>query len=87
MRSIRMSVYNAVGEGPTSTPQEVFVGEAGKSQSEGVRLHTQSISLFLSAFLVISIITSTEDLNSRTIDYLTSLNYRLSDLLEQLNIY
>uniref|UniRef100_A0A8C7STJ0 Sidekick cell adhesion molecule 2 n=1 Tax=Oncorhynchus mykiss TaxID=8022 RepID=A0A8C7STJ0_ONCMY len=25
---IRMSVYNAVGEGPTSTPQEVFVGEA-----------------------------------------------------------
>lgn len=26
---IRMSVYNAVGEGPTSPPQEVFVGEAG----------------------------------------------------------
>uniref|UniRef100_A0A8C9WZF8 Sidekick cell adhesion molecule 2 n=1 Tax=Sander lucioperca TaxID=283035 RepID=A0A8C9WZF8_SANLU len=25
---IRMSVYNAVGEGPTSPPQEVFVGEA-----------------------------------------------------------
>uniref|UniRef100_A0A674DSG4 Sidekick cell adhesion molecule 2 n=1 Tax=Salmo trutta TaxID=8032 RepID=A0A674DSG4_SALTR len=25
---IKMSVYNAVGEGPTSTPQEVFVGEA-----------------------------------------------------------
>ncbi|XP_053710687.1 protein sidekick-2 isoform X1 [Synchiropus splendidus] len=25
---IRMSVYNAVGEGPVSTPQEVFVGEA-----------------------------------------------------------
>ncbi|XP_011717998.2 protein sidekick-2 isoform X1 [Macaca nemestrina] len=25
---IRMSVYNAVGEGPSSTPQEVFVGEA-----------------------------------------------------------
>uniref|UniRef100_A0A671KSZ1 Sidekick cell adhesion molecule 2b n=1 Tax=Sinocyclocheilus anshuiensis TaxID=1608454 RepID=A0A671KSZ1_9TELE len=25
---IRMSVYNAVGEGPTSSPQEVFVGEA-----------------------------------------------------------
>ncbi|XP_071265651.1 protein sidekick-2 isoform X4 [Salvelinus alpinus] len=25
---IRMSVYNVVGEGPTSTPQEVFVGEA-----------------------------------------------------------
>uniref|UniRef100_A0A673X663 Sidekick cell adhesion molecule 2 n=1 Tax=Salmo trutta TaxID=8032 RepID=A0A673X663_SALTR len=25
---IRMSVYNIVGEGPTSTPQEVFVGEA-----------------------------------------------------------
>lgn len=24
-----MSVYNAVGEGPTSPPQEVFVGEAG----------------------------------------------------------
>lgn len=28
---IRMSVYNAVGEGPTSSPQEVFVGEAGKN--------------------------------------------------------
>lgn len=27
---IRLSVYNAVGEGPTSSPQEVFVGEAGK---------------------------------------------------------
>ncbi|XP_048846455.1 protein sidekick-2-like [Brienomyrus brachyistius] len=25
---IRLSVYNAVGEGPASTPQEVFVGEA-----------------------------------------------------------
>uniref|UniRef100_A0A8C1JAF9 Sidekick cell adhesion molecule 2a n=1 Tax=Cyprinus carpio TaxID=7962 RepID=A0A8C1JAF9_CYPCA len=25
---IRLSVYNAVGEGPTSSPQEVFVGEA-----------------------------------------------------------
>ncbi|KAM4525656.1 protein sidekick-2 isoform 3-T3 [Odontesthes bonariensis] len=25
---IRMTVYNAVGEGPTSPPQEVFVGEA-----------------------------------------------------------
>uniref|UniRef100_A0A674ABP6 Sidekick cell adhesion molecule 2 n=1 Tax=Salmo trutta TaxID=8032 RepID=A0A674ABP6_SALTR len=25
---IRLSVYNAMGEGPTSTPQEVFVGEA-----------------------------------------------------------
>ncbi|XP_058845794.1 protein sidekick-2-like isoform X4 [Acipenser ruthenus] len=25
---IRLSVYNAVGEGPTSAPQEVFVGEA-----------------------------------------------------------
>ncbi|KAF5901825.1 protein sidekick-2-like isoform X4, partial [Clarias magur] len=25
---IRLSVYNAVGEGPISTPQEVFVGEA-----------------------------------------------------------
>ncbi|TRY60854.1 hypothetical protein DNTS_028282 [Danionella cerebrum] len=25
---IRMSVFNAVGEGPTSSPQEVFVGEA-----------------------------------------------------------
>lgn len=27
---IRMSVYNAVGEGPLSPPQEVFVGEAGE---------------------------------------------------------
>lgn len=26
---IRLSVYNAVGEGPSSAPQEVFVGEAG----------------------------------------------------------
>lgn len=25
-----MSVYNAVGEGPSSPPQEVFVGEAGE---------------------------------------------------------
>lgn len=25
-----MSVYNAVGEGPLSPPQEVFVGEAGE---------------------------------------------------------
>lgn len=30
---IRLSVYNAVGEGPISTPQEVFVGEAGKHYS------------------------------------------------------
>ena len=29
MRSV-VSIYNAVGEGPTSTPQEVFVGEAGE---------------------------------------------------------
>ncbi|KPP73215.1 protein sidekick-2-like [Scleropages formosus] len=27
---IRLSVYNAVGEGPVSSPQEVFVGEAGE---------------------------------------------------------
>uniref|UniRef100_A0A8C5H1L6 Sidekick cell adhesion molecule 2b n=1 Tax=Gouania willdenowi TaxID=441366 RepID=A0A8C5H1L6_GOUWI len=30
---IRMSVYNAVGEGPTSPPQEVFVGEAAPPQN------------------------------------------------------
>lgn len=30
---IRMSVYNAVGEGPSSPPQEVFVGEAGMCAS------------------------------------------------------
>lgn len=30
---IRMSVYNAVGEGPSSPPQEVFVGEAGTRTS------------------------------------------------------
>lgn len=30
---IRMSVYNAVGEGPSSPPQEVFVGEAGTHPS------------------------------------------------------
>lgn len=30
---IRMSVYNAVGEGPSSPPQEVFVGEAGMHAS------------------------------------------------------
>ena len=28
----RRSVYNAVGEGPISSPQEVFVGEAGEGQ-------------------------------------------------------
>lgn len=27
-----MSVYNAVGEGPSSPPQEVFVGEAGEQR-------------------------------------------------------
>lgn len=27
---ILLSVYNAVGEGPSSAPQEVFVGEAGR---------------------------------------------------------
>lgn len=32
---IRMSVYNAVGEGPPSPPQEVFVGEAGESDILG----------------------------------------------------
>lgn len=31
---IRLSVYNAVGEGPISTPQEVFVGEAGEHSSD-----------------------------------------------------
>lgn len=40
---IRMSVYNAVGEGPSSPPQEVFVGEAGMHASclcgEGGRLY------------------------------------------------
>lgn len=35
---IRLSVYNAVGEGPISTPQEVFVGEAG----EHLSLHTRT---------------------------------------------
>uniref|UniRef100_A0A8C6Q863 Sidekick cell adhesion molecule 2 n=1 Tax=Nothobranchius furzeri TaxID=105023 RepID=A0A8C6Q863_NOTFU len=30
---IRMSVYNAVGEGPSSPPQEVFVGEAAPPQN------------------------------------------------------
>lgn len=30
-----MSVYNAVGEGPPSPPQEVFVGEAGESDFPG----------------------------------------------------
>lgn len=30
-----MSVYNAVGEGPLSPPQEVFVGEAGEFEDPG----------------------------------------------------
>uniref|UniRef100_A0A4W6G1I6 Sidekick cell adhesion molecule 2 n=1 Tax=Lates calcarifer TaxID=8187 RepID=A0A4W6G1I6_LATCA len=30
---IRLSVYNAVGEGPSSAPQEVFVGEAAPPQN------------------------------------------------------
>lgn len=34
---IRLSVYNAVGEGPISTPQEVFVGEAGEHLSRQTR--------------------------------------------------
>ncbi|MEE6512211.1 hypothetical protein FKM82_019129 [Ascaphus truei] len=32
---IRLSVYNAAGEGPASAPQEVFVGEADPIESEG----------------------------------------------------
>lgn len=32
-----MSVYNAVGEGPLSPPQEVFVGEAGECLAPGVQ--------------------------------------------------
>lgn len=52
---IRLSVYNAVGEGPISTPQEVFVGEAGEHSGEftgrpvtakGVKIHLKSV-LFL----------------------------------------
>uniref|UniRef100_A0A8K9VG45 Fibronectin type-III domain-containing protein n=1 Tax=Oncorhynchus mykiss TaxID=8022 RepID=A0A8K9VG45_ONCMY len=37
---IRLSVYNAVGEGPTSTPQEVFVGEAAPPQSVTIQSST-----------------------------------------------
>lgn len=37
---IRMSVYNAVGEGPPSPPQEVFVGEAGEfAEGAGTSWH------------------------------------------------
>lgn len=39
---IRLSVYNAVGEGPISTPQEVFVGEAGECLSLQTRTSTLS---------------------------------------------
>uniref|UniRef100_A0A8D3EFL0 Sidekick cell adhesion molecule 2 n=1 Tax=Scophthalmus maximus TaxID=52904 RepID=A0A8D3EFL0_SCOMX len=37
---IRMSVYNAVGEGPTSAPQEVFVGEAAPPQNVAIQSAT-----------------------------------------------
>uniref|UniRef100_A0A673YUA9 Sidekick cell adhesion molecule 2 n=2 Tax=Salmoninae TaxID=504568 RepID=A0A673YUA9_SALTR len=37
---IRLSVYNAVGEGPTSTPQEVFVGEAAPPQTVTIQSST-----------------------------------------------
>uniref|UniRef100_A0AAQ6A2M4 Sidekick cell adhesion molecule 2b n=1 Tax=Amphiprion ocellaris TaxID=80972 RepID=A0AAQ6A2M4_AMPOC len=37
---IRMSVYNAVGEGPTSPPQEVFVGEAAPPQNVAIQSAT-----------------------------------------------
>uniref|UniRef100_A0A4W6E2F3 Sidekick cell adhesion molecule 2 n=1 Tax=Lates calcarifer TaxID=8187 RepID=A0A4W6E2F3_LATCA len=37
---IRMSVYNAVGEGPTSSPQEVFVGEAAPPQNVAIQSAT-----------------------------------------------
>uniref|UniRef100_A0A8C7ZCR3 Sidekick cell adhesion molecule 2b n=1 Tax=Oryzias sinensis TaxID=183150 RepID=A0A8C7ZCR3_9TELE len=37
---IRMSVYNTVGEGPTSPPQEVFVGEAAPPQNVAIQSAT-----------------------------------------------
>uniref|UniRef100_A0A8C6U6E1 Sidekick cell adhesion molecule 2a n=1 Tax=Neogobius melanostomus TaxID=47308 RepID=A0A8C6U6E1_9GOBI len=37
---IRLSVYNAVGEGPSSVPQEVFVGEAAPPQNVVVQSST-----------------------------------------------
>uniref|UniRef100_A0A3P8VT00 Sidekick cell adhesion molecule 2 n=1 Tax=Cynoglossus semilaevis TaxID=244447 RepID=A0A3P8VT00_CYNSE len=37
---IRLSVYNAVGEGPSSAPQEVFVGEAAPPQNVMVQSST-----------------------------------------------
>uniref|UniRef100_A0A7N9AK39 Sidekick cell adhesion molecule 2a n=1 Tax=Mastacembelus armatus TaxID=205130 RepID=A0A7N9AK39_9TELE len=37
---IRLSVYNAVGEGPSSAPQEVFVGEAAPPQNVVVQSST-----------------------------------------------
>ncbi|XP_064423550.1 protein sidekick-2 [Latimeria chalumnae] len=43
---IRMSVYNAVGEGPRSSPQEVFVGEAvptGPPQSVAIQASTATL--------------------------------------------
>lgn len=36
---IRLSVYNAVGEGPSSAPQEVFVGEAGMFLTCSIGVH------------------------------------------------
>lgn len=36
-----MSVYNAVGEGPLSPPQEVFVGEAGECTLVSLRYEFQ----------------------------------------------
>lgn len=40
---IRMSVYNAVGEGPPSPPQEVFVGEAGEFARGGWNILVHSV--------------------------------------------
>lgn len=48
---IRLSVYNAVGEGPISTPQEVFVGEAGMCP---LTLISQSVMINLTTCILVS---------------------------------
>ncbi|KAI6076511.1 Protein sidekick-1 [Aix galericulata] len=40
---VLMTVYNVIGESPTSTPVEVFVGEAGNRALEGAKLGRKQI--------------------------------------------
>lgn len=48
---VRLSVYNAVGEGPISAPQEVFVGEAGMCL---LTLTSRSVIIILTTCILVS---------------------------------